>query len=208
MALLDEAPQELEEERDRYDEQQAAIDALVEAVEGESRRIPVRTETRDLWDRWQALALILILLLAGGAVESELGGRVSLESTLPGLAEWARGRDWRIAPLNQLATLGIPEPQLISVKPFDPATLQAIEKAILKADLGLNPVNDGKLIRVPIPTLTEETRKQYARKVGDIQVEDVDEEKVKVSLQVLPPGISYVVSQQDRAVVVKIIKNE
>jgi len=69
-------------------------------------------------------------------------------------------------PLNQVAKLSIPEPTLIVAQPFDPSTLPAIEKAILASDLGLNPSNDGKLIRVPIPPLTEERRKQLARKVG------------------------------------------
>jgi ribosome recycling factor len=94
-------------------------------------------------------------------------GRASL-SILDGVTAEYYGSE---TPLNQLATLGVPEPQLITVKPFDPATLPIIEKAILKADLGLNPVNDGKLIRVPIPTLTEETRKQYAKRVREIQEE-------------------------------------
>ena len=71
-------------------------------------------------------------------------------------------------PLNQLAALAAPEAQLITVKPFDPSTLGSIEKAILKSDLGLNPTNDGKIIRVPIPALTEERRKQYARRVHEI----------------------------------------
>ncbi len=54
-------------------------------------------------------------------------------------------------PLNQIATVHAPEPQLITVQPFDPSSLGAIEKAIRTADLGLNPMNDGKLIRVPVP---------------------------------------------------------
>ena len=68
-------------------------------------------------------------------------------------------------PLNQVAKLSIPEPSLIVVQPFDPSTLQLIEKAILSSDLGLNPANDGKLVRVPIPALTEERRKQMVKKV-------------------------------------------
>ncbi len=68
-------------------------------------------------------------------------------------------------PLNQVAKLSIPEPTLVVAQPFDPASLAAIEKAILAADLGLNPSNDGKLIRIPIPSLTEERRKQLVKKV-------------------------------------------
>ncbi len=68
-------------------------------------------------------------------------------------------------PLNQVAKLSIPEPALVVAQPFDPSTLPAIEKAILAADLGLNPSNDGKLIRIPIPPLTEERRKQLVKKV-------------------------------------------
>lgn len=68
-------------------------------------------------------------------------------------------------PLNQVAKLSIPEPSLIVAQPFDPSTLGVIEKAILASDLGLNPANDGKLIRIPIPPLTEERRKQLVKKV-------------------------------------------
>jgi ribosome recycling factor len=66
-------------------------------------------------------------------------------------------------PLNQVATIHVPEPQLISVTPFDPTVLPAIEKAIRGGDLGLNPMNDGKVVRVPIPALTEERRKEMAK---------------------------------------------
>src|ERR1700750_2993352 len=62
-------------------------------------------------------------------------------------------------PLNQLATLSAPEPRLLVVQPFDRSAMAEIEKAILKADLGLTPNNDGKVIRIPIPHLTEERRK-------------------------------------------------
>ncbi len=66
-------------------------------------------------------------------------------------------------PLNQIATIHAPEPQMITVQPFDPSALQNIEKAIRSGDLGLNPMNDGKLIRVPIPALTEERRKEMVK---------------------------------------------
>jgi ribosome recycling factor len=66
-------------------------------------------------------------------------------------------------PLNQIATVHAPEPQLITVQPFDPSVLTGIEKAIRTADLGLNPMNDGKIIRVPVPPLTEERRKEMVK---------------------------------------------
>ncbi|MBI5199060.1 MAG: ribosome recycling factor [Nitrospirae bacterium] len=66
-------------------------------------------------------------------------------------------------PLNQVATLGIPESRLITIQPWDPKAIGEIEKAILKSDLGLTPVNDGKIIRLGIPTLTEERRKQLVK---------------------------------------------
>ena len=71
-------------------------------------------------------------------------------------------------PLNQLATLHVPEPSLITVQPWDVSQIGAIEKAIRSSDLGLNPSNDGKLIRVPIPPLTEERRKDLVKKLHHI----------------------------------------
>ncbi len=68
-------------------------------------------------------------------------------------------------PLNQVGTLAVPDPTLITIQPWDPKILSEIEKAILKSDLGLTPANDGKIIRLPIPPLTEERRKQLAKKV-------------------------------------------
>src|SRR5215210_903710 len=68
-------------------------------------------------------------------------------------------------PLNQLAGLSIPEPTLIVAQPFDPSQLGAIEKAVRAADLGLNPANDGKVVRIPIPPLTEDRRKELSRHV-------------------------------------------
>ena len=68
-------------------------------------------------------------------------------------------------PLNQVASLSIPEPSLIVAQPFDPSTIGSIEKAIRTSDLGLNPANDGKVIRIPIPALTEERRKELSRHV-------------------------------------------
>jgi len=68
-----------------------------------------------------------------------------------------------LTPLNQLATLHVPEPSLITVQPWDVSQIGALEKAIRSADLGLNPSNDGKIIRVPIPALTEERRKELVK---------------------------------------------
>jgi ribosome recycling factor len=68
-------------------------------------------------------------------------------------------------PVNQLASLSVPEPSLIVAQPFDPSLLGTIEKAIRASDLGLNPASDGKLIRIPIPPLTEERRREYSRHV-------------------------------------------
>jgi ribosome recycling factor len=66
-------------------------------------------------------------------------------------------------PLNQVATMSIPEPQMIVAQPFDPSLLATIEKAIRTANLGLNPTNDGKVVRVPIPSLTDERRKELSK---------------------------------------------
>lgn len=74
-------------------------------------------------------------------------------------------------PLNQVASLSVPEPALILVTPFDPSTLKEIEKAIRISDLGLNPATDGKLLRVPIPPLTDDRRKELSKHVHK-QAED------------------------------------
>ena len=68
-----------------------------------------------------------------------------------------------LTPLNQLATLHVPEPSLITCQPWDVSQIGAIEKSIRASDLGLNPSNDGKIIRIPIPPLTEERRKQLVK---------------------------------------------
>ena len=73
-------------------------------------------------------------------------------------------------PLNQVATLSAPEPRLLVIQPYDRSAMGDIEKAILKADLGLTPNNDGKIIRIPIPHLTEERRKElvkHVKKIGE-----------------------------------------
>ena len=73
-------------------------------------------------------------------------------------------------PLKNIATISTPEPRLLSLQPFDPSSIKAIERAIQESDLGLTPSNDGKLIRLPIPQLTEERRKELVklvRKMGE-----------------------------------------
>ena len=74
-------------------------------------------------------------------------------------------------PLNQVAGLSIPEPTLIVAQPFDPSLLGTIEKAIRASDLGLNPANDGKVVRIPLPALTEERRKELSRHVHKMSEE-------------------------------------
>jgi len=71
-------------------------------------------------------------------------------------------------PLNQMASVHAPEPQMLTVQPWDQTQIGAVEKAIRAADLGLNPSNDGKLVRVPIPPLTEERRRQLAKQIHDV----------------------------------------
>ena len=68
-------------------------------------------------------------------------------------------------PLNQVASLSVPEPTLLVANPFDPSQMAAIEKAVRNASLGLNPSNDGRVIRIPVPPLTDERRKELARLV-------------------------------------------
>ncbi|MFH0962509.1 MAG: ribosome recycling factor [Planctomycetota bacterium] len=80
-------------------------------------------------------------------------------------------------PLRQLATIGCPEPQLILIRPFDPSSLKAIEKAILASELGITPQNDGKFIRLGIPPLSEERRRQLVASVKEMA------EEARVSLR-------------------------
>ena len=71
-------------------------------------------------------------------------------------------------PLKQLATINVPEPRLLAIQPFDPTSIKSIERAIQESDLGLTPSNDGKIVRLPIPQLTEERRKELVRVVRQI----------------------------------------
>jgi ribosome recycling factor len=73
-----------------------------------------------------------------------------------------------MTPLSQMSSVHAPEPQMLTVQPWDQSQIGAIEKAIRTADLGLNPSNDGKVVRIPIPALTEERRKQLAKQVHEI----------------------------------------
>jgi len=74
-------------------------------------------------------------------------------------------------PLNQVATLHVPEPAMITAQPWDSSVIGAIEKAIRSSDLGLNPANDGKLIRIPIPALTQERRKDLVKHLHGVAEE-------------------------------------
>ena len=88
-------------------------------------------------------------------------------------------------PLKNMATISAPEPRLLSIQPFDPSSLRAVEKAIMESDLGLTPSNDGKLIRLPIPQLTEERRKELVKLVrslaeeGRVAVRNVRRDAIK-----------------------------
>src|SRR3989454_8850432 len=88
-------------------------------------------------------------------------GRATV-SLLDGIQVEAYGSKMAI---NQVATLSVPEPAMIVAQPFDPSVMAAIEKAIRASDLGLNPANDGKVVRIPIPALTDERRKELSRHV-------------------------------------------
>lgn len=102
------------------------------------------------------------------AVEKQLAtirtGKASI-SILDGIHVNAYNMDML---LNQVATLSTPEPSMILIQPWDVSQIQEIEKAILKSDLGLNPRSDGRLIRLPIPPLSEERRKELAKKISHI----------------------------------------
>jgi ribosome recycling factor len=74
-------------------------------------------------------------------------------------------------PLNQLATISVPEARLITIQPYDPSSIKAIERAIQESELGLTPSNDGKIVRLPIPQLTEERRKELVKVVRHLAEE-------------------------------------
>jgi len=81
-----------------------------------------------------------------------------------------------LMPLNQLAVIAVPEPQQLSIRPYDPNSISAVERAILKSDLGLTPNNDGAIIRLNLPRLTEERRHELSRSVS----KRVEEARVSV----------------------------
>jgi ribosome recycling factor len=76
-----------------------------------------------------------------------------------------------MTPLQQLATVNVPEPRMLTIQPYDPGSIKAIERAIQESDLGLTPSNDGKIIRLPIPQLTEERRKELVKVVRGLAEE-------------------------------------
>lgn len=78
----------------------------------------------------------------------------------------------QLVPINQVATLSVPDPTLVTVQPWDPSILEAVEKAIRASDLGLNPINDGRQLKVPIPPLDEERRREMAKKVRKMLEEE------------------------------------
>ena len=104
-------------------------------------------------------------LVVASAVERQ--GR-SVEALLDGVRVEAYGTH---TPINQMASLSVPDPKTMVIQPWDTTQMAAIEKAILKSDLGLTPSNDGKVIRLTMPTLTEERRKQLAKTVGKLAEE-------------------------------------
>jgi len=89
------------------------------------------------------------------------------------------------SPLKNMATISAPEPRMLTIQPFDPSQIKAIEKAIQESDLGLTPSNDGKLIRLPIPQLTEERRKELVKVIrqmaeeGRVAVRNVRRDAIK-----------------------------
>jgi ribosome recycling factor len=98
-------------------------------------------------------------------VRKELGGLRTGRATISLLDPVHVEAYGTTMPLNQVASLSIPEPTLIVAQPFDPSLMGAIERAVQKSNLGLNPASDGKVLRIPIPSLTEERRKELSRLV-------------------------------------------
>ena len=88
-------------------------------------------------------------------------------------------------PLKQLATINVPEPRMLTIQPFDPSQIKTIEKTIMESDLGLQPSNDGKLIRLPIPQLTEERRKELVKLTKNHEIGDDDERRAEERVQKL-----------------------
>ncbi|MHC4275968.1 MAG: ribosome recycling factor [Planctomycetota bacterium] len=99
-------------------------------------------------------------------------------------------------PLNQLATVSIPEPQTIVIKPYDPSVLKEVEKAILQSDLGLNPQNDGKCIRINLPPLSEERRKKLASQAKELS------ESTKISLRNIRREANKHIDKEEKASII------
>lgn len=95
-------------------------------------------------------------------ISTTKAGRAT-ESILDGITFSYYGTE---TPINQAATISIPEARLLVIKPWDKSNIQPIEKAILKSNIGITPGNDGEIIRLPFPTLTEERRKEYTKEVN------------------------------------------
>ena len=115
-------------------------------------------------------------------------GRASL-SLLDGIKVSYYGS---VMPINQVATLSVPESRLITIQPWDTKGIGDIEKAILKSDLGLTPANDGKIIRIPIPVLTEERRKELVKMIGKTA------EKAKISLRNIRRDYNEILKDQKK----------
>ncbi len=95
--------------------------------------------------------------------------RIRAGAANPGLVDSIRAEYYgSLTPLNQIANIGVPDPQLIVIKPYDPSSLEAIVKAIQASDIGINPQNDGRVIRLNIPGLSEERRVQLSNRVKDM----------------------------------------
>ena len=77
-----------------------------------------------------------------------------------------------LTPINQVATLGVPDPTLIVLQPWDPSVLEALEKAVRGSEYGFNPINDGKVLKVPIPPLDEDRRREIAKRIGKMLEEE------------------------------------
>jgi ribosome recycling factor len=100
---------------------------------------------------------------AAEALKAEVAGSRTGRAN-PGLLEGIKVQSYgSLVPLNQVAGVSVPEPRLLVIQPWDKTALPEIEKAILKSELGLTPMNDGRVIRLPIPTLTEERRKELVK---------------------------------------------